>query len=204
VLWLALHFPLLPLEALPLRRSPSAVVARGRVWACDRAAAAAGVGAGHKLSTALGLQPGLAVFERDAALERRTLESLACWAGRFTPTVSLAPPAGLLLEIGGCLRLFGGAPAIVDAVLAGCAEQAYSVAWAAAPTPLAARWLAQAGNGAIHPTPMAMALATLAELGVSRVSFGPGTLGLTLAHLQAAATQLTALGEYPAELGFSY
>jgi len=136
---------------------------RGRVWACDRAAAAAGVGAGQKLSTALGLQPGLAVFERDAALERRTLESLACWAGRFTPTVSLAPPAGLLLEIGGCLRLFGGAPAIVDAVLAGCAEQSYSVAWAAAPTPLAARWLAQAGNGALHPTPMAMQ-ASLADL----------------------------------------
>jgi protein ImuB len=133
------------------------------VWACDRAAAAAGVGAGQKLSTALGLQPGLAVFERDAALERRTLESLACWAGRFTPTVSLAPPAGLLLEIGGCLRLFGGAPAIVDAVLTGCAEQSYSVAWAAAPTPLAARWLAQAGNGALHPTPMAMQ-ASLADL----------------------------------------
>jgi len=47
-------------------------------------------------------------------------------------------------------------------------------------------------------------LKRLAELGVSRVSFGPGTLGLTLAHLRAAATQLTALGDYPAELGFKY
>lgn len=152
MLWLALHFPLLPLEALPWRRSPSAVVTRGRVMACDRAAAAAGVAGGQKLSTALGLQPGLAVCERDPALERKALESLACWAGRFTPTLSLAPPAGLLLEIGGCLRLFGGAPAIVEAVLAGCAEQAYSVAWAAAPTPLGARWLAQAGSREIHAT----------------------------------------------------
>ena len=59
MLWLALNFPLLPLEALPWRRSPSAVVARGRVRACDRAAAAAGVAIGQKLSTALGLQPGL-------------------------------------------------------------------------------------------------------------------------------------------------
>ena len=164
MLWLALHFPLLPLEALPWRRSPSAVVACGRVWVCDRAAAAAGVVAGQKLSTALGLQPGLAVGERDPVLERKALESLACWAGSFTPTVSLAPPAGLLLEIGGCLRLFGGAAAIVDAVNAGCAEQAYSVAWAAAPTPLGARWLAQAGARALHPTPAAMqtALAGLA------------------------------------------
>ena len=217
MLWLALHFPLLPLEALPLRRSPSAVVARGRVWACDQAAAAAGVAVGHKLSTALGLQPGLAVFERDATLERRTLESLACWAGRFTPTVSLAPPAGLLLEIGGCLRLFGGAPAIVNAVLAGCAEQAYSVAWAAAPTPLAARWLAQAGNGAIHPTPMAMqtALADLpctvpdwpAEVPARLAAFGLRRLG-DLVALPAAGLRrrigngpvddlLRALGDLP-------
>lgn len=52
--------------------------------------------------------------------------------------------------------------------------------------------------------PGAVPLKTLAELGVSRVSFGPFMLGLTLAHLQAAATQLTALGDYPVELGFQY
>jgi len=52
--------------------------------------------------------------------------------------------------------------------------------------------------------PGSVSLPRLAELGVARVSFGPGTLGLTLAHLQAAATQLTALGEYPEELGFSF
>lgn len=52
--------------------------------------------------------------------------------------------------------------------------------------------------------PGAVPLKKLAELGVSRVSFGPFMLGLTLSHLQAAATQLTALGDYPAELGFQY
>ncbi|MBP5987134.1 MAG: DNA polymerase Y family protein [Azonexus sp.] len=146
MLWLALHFPLLPIEALPLRQPPSAVVARGRVQVADEAAVAAGVCSGQKLSTALGLQPGLAVFERDAGRERQALESLACWVGRFTPTISLQPPDTLLLEIGGCLRLFGGAEAIIAAVLAGCAEQSYSVRWAAAPTPLGARWLARAGG----------------------------------------------------------
>ena len=95
VLWLALHFPLLALEALPLRQSPSAGrQLAGGCWLCDRLAAEAGVSAGQKLSTALGLQPGLAVFERDAAREGSALESLACWAGRFTPTLSLAPPDG--------------------------------------------------------------------------------------------------------------
>jgi protein ImuB len=150
VLWLALHFPLLPLEALPLQQSPSAVVSRGRVLACDRQAAEAGVRIGQKLSTALGLQPGLAVFERQAVRESASLVSLACWSGRFTPTVSLSPPNCLLLEIGGCLRLFGGIDAIVDAVLAGCREQRYSVGWSVAPIPLGSRWLAQAAAGEIH------------------------------------------------------
>ena len=60
------------------------------------------------------------------------------------------------------------------------------------------------GRVSVIASPTAVPLKRLAELGVSRVSFGPGTLGLTLAHLQAAATQLTALGEYPEELGFRY
>ena len=196
MLWLALHFPLLALEALPLCLSPStpqakagpaAVVVRGHVFACDAQADAAGVAVGQKLSTALGLQPGLVVCERDSAREAAALESLACWAGRFTPNLSLAPPAGLLLEVGGCLRLFGGAEAIVAAILAGCAEQAYSVRWAVAPTPLGARWLAQAAAGSIHHDVAAMqaALAALpcsvpgwpAEIVERLTSFGLDRLG---------------------------
>jgi 2-methylisocitrate lyase-like PEP mutase family enzyme len=47
-------------------------------------------------------------------------------------------------------------------------------------------------------------LRRLAELGVSRVSFGPAMLGLTLSHLRDATQQLTALGDYPPELAFDY
>jgi 2-methylisocitrate lyase-like PEP mutase family enzyme len=60
------------------------------------------------------------------------------------------------------------------------------------------------GKISVIAHPGAVPLKKLAELGVSRVSFGPFMLGLTLSHLQAAATQLTALGDYPSELGFSY
>jgi len=60
------------------------------------------------------------------------------------------------------------------------------------------------GKVSVISGPSSVPLKRLADLGVSRVSFGPGVLGLTLAHLQAAATQLTALGEYPEELGFKY
>ena len=45
-------------------------------------------------------------------------------------------------------------------------------------------------------------LAQLADLGVARVSFGPGPQALTLRHLAAAAEVVTARGEYPAELTF--
>jgi len=153
---LALHFPQLSLEALPLRSSPSAVVSRGRVLTCDLQAGSAGIRSGQKLSTALGLQPGLGVFERDEARESAALLSLACCAGRFTPTVSVLPPATLLLEIGGCLRLFGSAEAIVAAARAACATQLYSTLPAVAPTPLGAYWLARAGLAVIHHELVAM------------------------------------------------
>ncbi len=60
------------------------------------------------------------------------------------------------------------------------------------------------GLVSVIANPTSPPLETLAELGVSRVSFGPGTMGLTLAHLRDAATQLTARGEYPSQLGFEY
>ncbi|MCU1405709.1 MAG: putative carboxyvinyl-carboxyphosphonate phosphorylmutase [Glaciihabitans sp.] len=60
------------------------------------------------------------------------------------------------------------------------------------------------GKISVIANPSAVPLKRLAALGVSRVSFGPGVLGLTLAHLSAAAEQLTALGDYPAELAFTY
>jgi protein ImuB len=179
-LWLALHFPLLALEALPLRQSPSAVALRGRILACDPAAADAGVAPGQRLSTALGLVPGLRICERDDKRETQALADLACWSGRFTPLVSLAPPDGLLLEIGGCLRLFGGVRAIVAAVEAGCAGLGWSLHWAVAPAPRAARWLARAGGGRICPDASAL-LAALAVLPCS----APGWPGEVVARLQS-------------------
>lgn len=60
------------------------------------------------------------------------------------------------------------------------------------------------GRISVFGRPGGIPLARLAELGVSRVSFGPGTLGLTLAALQRAAKTLVALGEYPEDLGFKF
>ena len=60
------------------------------------------------------------------------------------------------------------------------------------------------GPVSVISNPTSVSLRKLAELGIARVSFGPGVLGLTLAHLKKAALTLTALGDYPEELGFEY
>jgi protein ImuB len=124
--------------------------------AADQLAAKSGVGRGQKLSTALGLQPGLAVFEHDLGRELAALDRLANWGGRFTPTVNLSSPAMLLLEIGGCQRLFGGVEPIVAGALSGCEKQGYSVQWSVAPTPLGASWLAMADRSIVVKTQEAM------------------------------------------------
>ena len=156
MLWLALHFPKLALEALGISSSASAVVAKGRVVVCDDVAEAAGVQVGQPLSTALGLLPNLAVHERQVAREVLALEALAQWAGRFTPTLSLQPPDGLWLEIGGCLRLFGGVEAICRQVVSDGAARGWQCQWSVAPTPLAASWLARRGSTACLETPQAL------------------------------------------------
>jgi protein ImuB len=81
-----------------------------------------------------------------APLSSLELKGLACWAGSFTPRVSLAPPQGLLLEIGGCRRLFGGLDRLKTQVAQGLTAQGLAAAIAVAPTPQAALWLAE-GNG---------------------------------------------------------
>jgi 2-methylisocitrate lyase-like PEP mutase family enzyme len=60
------------------------------------------------------------------------------------------------------------------------------------------------GPVAVIVGPRSVPLKRLAELGVARVSFGPGIMGLALAHLREAASILTARGDYPTELGFEY
>ena len=45
-------------------------------------------------------------------------------------------------------------------------------------------------------------IAQLADLGIARISVGPGAQALAMTHLARAAATLTARGDYPAELSF--
>lgn len=162
VLWLALHLPRLPLEIFQRSRDrtaaandaslrPFAVVENARLLMPDPEAVRLGLQPGMTLSAAYAICPGLTVRPRDRRQEAASLDSLALWAEQFTPTLSLAPPDALLLEIGGCLKLFDGLDALLGLVHAGMAQLGFDAIAACAPTPGAALMLARSGFDAqIH------------------------------------------------------
>ena len=128
--------------------SPSAVVEQGRIVLADAAAGQAGVADGIGVAAARMLAPAITLIARNLPRESAALHILACWAGGLTPKISLTPDT-LLLEIGSCLRLFGGVGKIVSTARAGIAAQGFALALAVAPTPRGAQWLAQSGSSAI-------------------------------------------------------
>ena len=140
--WLALRLPSLALEAHAPVPSPSAIVEHGRVVIGDAAAQAAGVAPGTGVAAARALSPAIALLARDRPREAAALRALACWAGKLTSRVAVLTD-GLLLEVGTCLRLFGGLETLYTLVLSGATAQGFSVVAATAPTPLAAEWLAR-------------------------------------------------------------
>lgn len=160
-LWLCLGLPRLPLEV----RSGGCddedarviVDSTGRVVQASMPAAESGVAPGLPLNAALALCPGLLVLERDEAAERAALARIAAWAGAFTSMVSLEPPAALLLEVRGSLRLFGGLEALRLRIREALQRTGHACREAVAPTPLAALWLARAGQDEAVTEPAALA-----------------------------------------------
>lgn len=169
MLWLAIDFPLLPLEALLRGHASSlsppdswAVLEARAVFACNRAAQEAGVRTGMGLAWARSIEPGLQARTRDPSLEREALEGAAAWLGRFTPAVSIEPPRGLVAEVAGSLRLFGGARKLLEDLRNGLSELGFGASIALARTPRAALWRAAGGGGRLEDLPVAVAC-TVAE-----------------------------------------
>ncbi|MDP2825790.1 MAG: DNA polymerase Y family protein [Sulfuritalea sp.] len=133
MLWLALHCPTRPASASAAASPPDdGPRSRHTRDSASRRASGIPVAQSEPLASAV-------VFPTAA---------LACWAGRFTPQVNLAPDA-LRLEIAGSLRLFGGLPALLQLVREDLAAMELPAQLAVAATPLAALWLARAGGEAI-------------------------------------------------------
>src|SRR2546426_5203277 len=75
-----------------------------------------------------------------------TLEHVAAWACQFTPRVSLEPPHGLLLEVEGSLRLFGGLERLLERLREGLDAMELTAQLAVAPAARAALWRSRGGG----------------------------------------------------------
>jgi protein ImuB len=161
-LWLAVHLPALMLDSLREsvqalgESAPVAVVDLERngkvVRACSAGVYEAGVREGMSVNAALALVPALQALARDPRRERRLLETIAQRGLHFTPRVSLEPPDGVLLEVRGSLRLFGGARQLCTRLQQEiAATTGASLRFAITPAPLASLWFARQSADASRP-----------------------------------------------------
>lgn len=165
MLWLAVAFPDLglavhtraqPAGALP---RPLALVEDGRVLAANAEAVAAGVAPGQRTSSAVALCPPLRLVEHRPAESARLLRQLAEAAIALTPTVVMAPPHSLLLEVEGCLHLFQGQAGLLKQLRRVLRPFAVAFEVAQAPTPKAALALVASTQAAASlqlPAPCAL------------------------------------------------
>jgi len=155
MLWICLHFPDLPLAVFAradARAAPvivSSVSHRPDVVAANDAARKRGIVPGLSIAAALALDSGIATHLRDERAESQALKGIALWAGQWTPTVSIEPPASVLLEVAGSLSYFGGLEKLLGRVDAGLAAIGFSAVVATAPTAGASSLFARAGRAIV-------------------------------------------------------
>jgi protein ImuB len=179
--FLALWFPYLSCERL--RRgsdlAPGAALALVertgnalRLAAVDAQAWALGLSPGLPLADARARCPALATLPADAQGDAREIERLARALQRFTPTVTLDPPDGLVLDISGCAHLSGSEDELARQAMEAAG---YTARHALADNPVAARALARHGGGEVAALPLAAldlddeALAALRRAGLNRI-----------------------------------
>jgi len=148
---MAVHLPLLPLEALRPRwcePAPRVVLEQTRVVVASALAAAAGVRAGMRRGGVQSLCPAAQLLERDPGREQAALRETALALLRYTPEVALAEENSLLLNVGASLSAFGGARALCRRVGADVTALGFGARIGLAPTAQGAWLLARhAGDG---------------------------------------------------------
>jgi protein ImuB len=97
-----------------------------------------------------------------------TLMALATTARTLTPLVSIEPPDGLLLEVHGSLKLFGGLASVKKKLVAELDRRRLPYHLCAAPTPLAASWLARSAAEDVLESSALPARLSLLSLAVTR------------------------------------
>lgn len=168
--YLALFFPWLPAERLRRTRpdlsGPLAFVEKVggalRLAAVDGAAAGLGLAPGLPMADARARIPDLKLVDHDPHADQTWLERLADGCFRYTPTVALDPPDGLILDTAGCDHLLGGESDLVADAERRLGRLGMTVRPSYAPTPEGAHALARHYGGpardelsAIHRLPVA-------------------------------------------------
>jgi protein ImuB len=153
MLWIAIYLPELSLQiaARGLQQNRAIVIKDGPanrplVIAANDIALSLGVQPGAPVAAAEALVSDLLVVARNKDNEAHALERLAAWALQFTPTVTLEPQRGILLEAAPSLRLQGGLAQLLKKIKVGCECLGYRVSYGVAPTPRAAWWFATTEN----------------------------------------------------------
>ncbi|MCE7044101.1 DNA polymerase Y family protein [Dyadobacter sp. CY312] len=106
-----------------------AAVQRGRmvITAASVTAQKRGVKTGMVLADARAIAPALEVIDHKPDLEKKLLLVIAEWCIRYSPIVALDLPDGLILDITGCVHLWGGEPAYLKDINQRLAVQGYQV-----------------------------------------------------------------------------
>ncbi|MEA2914702.1 MAG: protein ImuB [Bradyrhizobium sp.] len=140
-------------ENASIQNHPSIVVAKQnnalQIFALDDAAAALNLEIGLPLANARAICPQLQVFDADEAADALALNAIAAWCDRFTPLVALDSPHGLLLDITGCVHLFGGEAAMLRLLCGALTAQGFTVSAAIAGTSVCARTMTRHVHGRI-------------------------------------------------------
>lgn len=125
----------------------SVVLESERVLAASPLALVGGVRAGMRRGSVLMLLPDARLHEREPAREAAALQAVAMALLQYTPQVTLAEEATLLMDVGASLRLFGGVRALCRRIRASLRALGFGVQLSCAPTARGAWLLARGGAG---------------------------------------------------------
>ena len=199
--YLALWFPFLPTDRLKRRHGgrhpggapdepPLVVLARVRsalrIVHADRRALTLGLVSGLTLADARARVPDVAVADEDRCADAVLLRHIVDWCDRFTPLVGLDGEDGIMLDIAGCVHLFGGEAAMHAEIVSRLGFMGFTVQAAIAGTPHAARAVARYARGGVVAAGMeadAVRPLPVAALGID----GARALALSRAGLKTIA-----------------
>ncbi|MBC7828237.1 MAG: DNA polymerase Y family protein [Chitinophagaceae bacterium] len=129
--WFTLRRP--TLHGIPFVLA-SPVHGRLVITAANALAEAQGINIGTVVADARALIPSLEVIDERAGLSPKLLKGLSEWCIRYTPSVSIDPPDGLIFDSSGCAHLWGGEEHYLNGIITRLKSLGYHVRAAMADT----------------------------------------------------------------------